>query len=303
MNPETQLFDDDEKPGAQLVVKEDEAKRYLLLKWIALGLLAVSGIVQIILVAAFESFDVDVDTVTVLRRGANAGSNNAYPLTTIEQFGVADVSLYFAVAQLFAALGFVLVLVLDQKELDQISRGSDVYLWGSYIIGQMPIFLAVAVLSGVSSVVELTLLAAIVFAWIAIFLLGDVQNQSFYRSTMERRAGYTWSWAFLLLAVVLFLVYTGIIVAHFCFTLFPSAELVAAGVVAPTSTLIVVPIVTLVLYLVFVLFILAHYLKWFFAKTIDVVFALQIVHLVIALVVPWIALGINFNVVPSVDSP
>lgn len=296
MNPEAQAMLSDDKPSGVLIVREDEAKRYNILKWVGLALLALSGIAQIILVAAFESFDVDVETVTVLRRGANAGSNNAYPLTTIAPFGVADTSLYFAIAQLFAALGFVLVLVLHGKEIDQISLGSDGYLWGSFIIGQVPLFLAVALLSGASSVIELTLLSAVVFAWIGVFLLGDVINQYFYRNAMYRFGGYTWSWAFLVVAALLFLVYIGIVITHMVFTFFPGADAVAAGVVAPSSALIAVPIATIVIYLVFIVFILAHYLRWFFEKTIDIVFALQIVQLVFALVVPWLALGINFGI-------
>jgi len=296
MNPEAQAMLSDDKQSGVLIVREDEAQRYKILKWVALALLAISGIIQIIMVAAFESFDVDVDTVTVLRRGANAGSSNAYPLTTIEAFSVADTSLYFAIAQLFAALGFVLVAVLHGKETDQIARGSDGYLWGSLMIGQIPLFLAVALLSGASSVIELTLLSAVVFAWIGVFLLGDVINQYFYRNAMFKFGGYTWSWAFLVVSALLFLVYIGIVITHMVFTFFPGDEALAAGVVAPRTSLIAVPIVTIVIYLVFIVFILAHYLRWFFEKTIDVVFALQIVQLVLALVVPWLALGINFGV-------
>lgn len=289
------MLNDDKQSGV-LIPREDEAKRYRILKWIAVALLALSGIAQLIMVTAFESFDVDVETTTVFRRGPNVNSNNAYPLTTVEQFGVSDTSLYFAVATLFAALGFVLVLVLDGKELDQISRGSDGYLWGSLMIGQIPLFLAVALLSGVSDIVSLTLLSAVVFGWIGVFLLGDVINQYFYRNAMYRFGGYTWSWAFIVIAAVLFLVYIGIVIAHIVFTFFPSDALVQAGVIAPRGSLIAVPIITIVIYLVFIVFILAHYTRWFLEKTIDVVFALQIVQLILVLGVTWTAIGINFGV-------
>lgn len=278
------LGDQDVDPQAKLradvPVLQDEEKRYRVLKWVAMILLVITGIAQLVLLfATHHTFTLELNTTTAFRHGPRDGP---YPAPQLEQLGTVDAGAVFAVASILSAIGYLLLLFVNSYEVEQIARGSDGYMWGSFMLSQIPVWLGVVFVAGANEVWSLVLASTLVFAWLGIFLLGDIVNQNYYRDAMRRYGGYTWSWAFLVLAVLTFIVFAVFLFWHTAVTF--------SGEGAAHLALLSIPITAAIIYLVFVVFILLHYVEvGVVRKPIDSVFSLQLINLIFVFVVTWLA--------------
>ena len=234
------------------------------LRWtviIAAAMCALVALVLFIIVAASDDIDLILRTYTLWRDGAvGTVASDPLPSPVRALHGDQNVALIFAFAAAFAAFAFALCWFLQNEQLREIARGSNIYVWLNFIISQVPLAIGVAFVAGISELTTLILYGSVIYALWVIVALGDVSNAHVYRFFMHRY-GYAFSWAYLAFGVPLFLVWLGVTLAHIGHTY--------GGSPSGPDIYIVLPVLLFIFQILQVLvLVLNHFSVVFFASTI-----------------------------------
>lgn len=292
---ETALLDEEEQDELAEVDAEDEDrlkrasyrvptgtgfKTFVLVAGI---ILLVSGIVLIILSLTVDSSTIFLESVTLFRTGAPAPGTtvDALPAPELRVLNSINITLIYGFAQVFAGIGLLLMRFLFGYMLNEMAYGSDGYMWAAVMLATILYDVVIALRCGLQELTVLIFDGMLHFAILALFWMGDLLNQSFYRDTMRRLNMGRFSYAFLILAVIIFIAVWGMQLVALFFAI--------SGTTGAPTIIIVVPIVAVILYIVLFVVVGLHYggITWV-AETYSRDLAISIVVFVTLLVVPWI---------------
>lgn len=254
--------------------------------------LLIVGIILIILAAATNQTGLIVQTYSAFRTGPNTANTSldAFPALELTPLGTVDVSLFYAFATIFGAIGFALSWFMNRAEIGEIAGGSDGYMWASFILSHILLWEAILLTLGVAELTALIFGGILVFAWLALLWTGGQLNQIFYRVTMrERSGGSTWSWAFYVFVLVVFVPYVILIYVHAFFTYGGTHGTPPVPSTAPALDLIP-PIIATLLYIAFFIVLALHYANVSFIRsTTTYVIAMYVINGILLFFVPIIA--------------
>lgn len=136
------------------------------------GLLLVSGAVQLVLVAATNTFDLRASTASVLRTSA-AADLSGFPALEVTDLSPINVGYVYAASCLFAGMALVLSLFFHSEEADDYNEGgqSSVF-WLVQLAGTTPLVLSVAMTAGMSTWSELLTMCVVWANVLFAYLLG-----------------------------------------------------------------------------------------------------------------------------------
>jgi hypothetical protein len=282
-----------------LLEEEESEKQEYMLKATGKGLrtfnivggiiLIVSGILLIILGLAAPSTTITLQSVTLFRTGALNSSVDAFPAGQISILDNLNITFLQGFVQIFGGIGLLFLAFFFKKMLDEIAYGGDGYLWGGFWIALILYNVVLAIRCGMQDLTLLFFVGTAYFAIIGIFMLGDQLNQLFYRNAMKKLGHGRFSYAFLVIAIVISIVVWGLEFTALAFTVIGGAPLI----------IIVTPIVAAVLYIVFLLFVGLHYGGvGFIEQTYSRDLWLCVIVFVTILIIPWLDL-IIFAATPS----
>jgi len=192
---------DDDKSGDRVVLASHRRRMW----WtqIVIVLLGVASCVaQIIMAAVSCSFRYDVQIVALLR--AKPPVHGQTPLIAIVDSGHLDATYAFAIANGAMALGSLFSLFFITEEIELLERGVMPFVWASLFFSNIPLFLGVDLIGGVTVWTELLGLATITSLWLGVMLLGTWIN-SYAHIDALRDAG--WSWSFIVISVLAYAAY------------------------------------------------------------------------------------------------
>jgi|SRR6056297_7305 len=239
---------DGEKAELHIEELDDSNMKYLTGTKAVCGILALlSGAFLVIALLVSQSFKDNFDlTLRVnrsLRNGAVADVDG-YPVITSDAFGFARVALVGGFTGVLGAVGFLIAALARNLEWEQMRGNSNPYMWIFFLIWNVPYFLVISLTSGVPDVIVLTLLGAVVVAWIFLFWMDDLQT-SYGNQLMALRCAEKgeslFGWVPVVMILFLAITAIAIIFTHLIAT-FNSAG-------APSAILLTVPIVLTLLYL------------------------------------------------------
>lgn len=257
---------------------------------VAAIILIISSIVLIILGAVDSRSTIFIQSITVFRTGIGAVSTNvdSFPAPVVSALNDINITLVYGVAQIAAGIGLMLMYFLFDSMLSEVTYGSNGYLWAGIIIATILYDVIIALRCGLQDLTVLIFDGMLHFSILAIFWLGDLLNQRFYRATMRELGLGRFSYAFLVLAVIVFIPLWGM-----QFVALGFAETGTAG--APTVD-IVVPILAAILYVLMFVLVGLHYggvsyLAETYSRDVGIVILVALT----VLIVPWIDVILFFT--------
>lgn len=174
---------------------------------VAAIILLLSGIALIILGAVDDNSTVFLSSITVFRTGAapTATTVDALPAPVITVLNNINVTLNYGITQVLAAVAFFVLYFLFESAMGEVKYGSNGYLWGAAIAALVFYETLIAVRCGLQDLTVLIFDGLLHFSILALFLCGDLLNQRFYRETMRQLNQGRFSYAFLVLAGILYI--------------------------------------------------------------------------------------------------
>lgn len=206
-----------------------------------------SGVIALILVTVVSStkqtFELPLDINRSIRNSTMLGMDG-YPEIDTKTFGTARVGMTAAFTGILAGIAYLVVALLRNSEVEQMNGGSNPYVWIFNLIWNVPYFLIISFVAGVSDAFTLTLISLAVFSWLFIFWLDDLMNSYAWRAAKERYMGGQNTYSWIPVVMVLFVAVATLVVifVHVGFTF--------SSIAAPAGITITIPIVLAVLYLI-----------------------------------------------------
>jgi hypothetical protein len=254
-------------------------------------ILLVSGIVLIILSLTVHSSTIHLESVTLFRTGNPATGFNvdALPAPDLKALNRINITLIYGFAQVFAGIGLLLMYFLFGYMLNEMAYGSDGYMWAAVMLATLLYDVVIALRCGLQDLTVLIFDGMLHFSILSLFWVGDLLNQHFYRSTMQRLGVGRFSYAFLVLAAIVFVAVWGMQLVALFFAI--------SGTTGAPTTIIIVPLIAVVFYVVLFVVVGLHYggVTWF-AETYSRDLAISIVVFITVLVVPWIDVILFFSI-------
>jgi hypothetical protein len=280
--------DDDERKQDEMKKPTGTGLKTLLL---VIGIiLIVSGIVQIILGATVDNSTISLQTITVFRSGVAATNRtiDSFPATVVTPLNNINMTLVYGFAQAFGGIGMLLLSFLFDKMVGEQTYGANGYMWGGLLIATTFYNVVIAIRCGMQDLTVLifdgTLHAGVIF----ILWLGDLLNQLFYRNTLKRLGVGRFSYAFLIMAIITFVVVWGMQVV--------ALVMAVHGVNGAPNIALVTPLLALFMYVLLFVFIGLYYGEvGFISETYDRDLWLAVVVFVTLLVVPWVDVILFFT--------
>jgi len=250
---------------------------------VAAIILLVSGIVLIIIAETTTTWTIHLQSVTLFRTGAPSTGTfpDALPAPQLKALNNLNITLLYGFAQIFGGIGLLLMYFLFSHMMHEMAYGSDGYLWGAIMLATIFYDVVVAIRCGLQELTVLIFDGTLHFSILALFWMGDLLNQSFYRDTMKRLGVGRFSYAFLVLAILVFIVVWGMQLVAIFFAV--------SGDTGAPGEVVVVPIIAAVFYIVLFVVVGLHYggITWL-EGTYKRDMAISIVVFVTLLLIPWI---------------
>ncbi len=205
--------------------------------------LVIGGLGLIAALFFASTFTLNAEVTRTFLTGAADANGRAQPVTTV--ISTLDVAVLASFASLMAFIAFLIALFVQDAEITQMDGGANPYVFLFMIIWQVPAFVVVQLVSGVSDVIVLTLISLGVVAWLGLLWMSDLLNSYEYRRSVLRSfnafGANAFSWIpFLLVVAVAFVIYV-ILVIYMGFTFSAAAR--------PPFLHLVVPVGFLFLYI------------------------------------------------------
>jgi hypothetical protein len=189
-----------------------------------------------------------------------------------------DVTLCLFFTSLIAALAFGALRFITEADSAEAYRGSSAYLWFAMLVPQVLILGQMALLSGVTDALALVFAVGLVAAWIGTFWWSNLLTTPAYLEQLAA-SGTGFTWVPLAFAVLQH--------AFFYVPVYVSLGFLHSGANAPSSLLLVGPLVGTLLYLVQALIEALRVFGWALRGNYEHHIALYVFNIAYLLVVPW----------------
>jgi hypothetical protein len=286
------LADEGEKEDVMKVATGKGLKTFTL---VAAIVLLVSGIILGILAVLVPATTIHLQSITTFRTGPVGNKTiDAFPSAVLSPLNSLNISFLQAFVQGFGGIGFFFLFFLNKKMLAEITYGGDGFLFGGMWIILILYNVVLAIRCGMQDLVQLFFIGTLYFAIIGIFMLGDQLNQHFYRNTMKRLNIGRFSYAFLVIAIVISVVAWGFEITALVFTVMNSS--------GNAFAIVFTPILAALFYIWFLIFVGLHYGgSGFIESTYSRDLWLCVIAFISVLLIPWIDV-IVFSFTPSLRS-